>query len=524
VSETRSLGSLAGSFPAYPVLAAAYFVLRLAAHNTSELIQFGDLLNPLAISIMVVAILWALGWVVTRTVHKGAMVATIGLALFSFFSLLGGALGPGVGLIGGPVGLVIFLLYVTAVAALVIRRVRREFAGVTQYMNLVTALLLGFSVYGIARDASVTGPSIQSLSSVGEVRANTGTSTAGLPDIFLIIVDKYTGSLVLREHYGFDNSPFEDILRKRGFVVPSHARTNYIHTALVLAAMLNLRYLDSLPEGLEQDDHYWAPIYPMIEHNEVALYLKKRGYRYVFFPTAFPPTRQSRIADAQLPSPTQIRPEFEMIWLRTTPIPVLHAATCAVVGCTTARTPYVPESASLLDWKFSRVPELAGTSQPVFAFVHLTLPHEPYVYDRRCAHREPYWPLGGVRDTPALKQMYIDQIECLNRKLLTMVDQILRRSHRPPVIVIQSDHGHGRPGVQNFSLDQLPPERVVERTSIFAAYALPGIPDSAISNSISPVNVMRMVLREYLGADLPVLPDVTYWSAWGRPYRFTRVQ
>ena len=509
--------------PVHPILAAAFFVLGVAAQNGSELIHLRDLVKPLGISIAVAAAVWAFGWLITGTVRRGAIVATVGVACFSFFSGLGSALGNELALIGGPLGLVVLLLWVILAGALVIRRVRHDFSGLTQYLNLMTALLVGYSAFTVARDASVTAASVQALSSF---RGNLGggpRSTAEFPDIFLIIVDKYTGSRLLRENYGFDNSSFEDSLRSRSFFVPSRARTNYIHTALVLAAMLNVRYLDSLPVDLKQEDHHWAPVYPMIEHNEVALYLKQRGYRYVFFPTAFPPTRQSRIADAQLPSPSQIRPEFELIWLRTTPIPVLHAASCAMMGCTVERLPYVPESASLLDWKFARLPELAGGPRPVFAFLHLALPHEPYVYDRRCTHREPHWPLGSENDSPALKQMYIEQIECLNHKLLKLVDEIVRQSRTPPVILIQSDHGHGRPGVQNFLPDELPRQRVAERTSIFAAYALPGVPDSAVSDSISPVNVMRLLLREYFGADLPPLPDVTYWSPWMRPYKFTRV-
>jgi hypothetical protein len=90
--------------------------------------------------------------------------------------------------------------------------------------------------------------------------------------------------------------------------------------------------------------------------------------------------------------------------------------------------------------------------------------------------------------------------------------------------LIQADHGHGRPGVQHFTVDELPPQRVIDRISVFAAYALPGIPDSAVSDSISPLNMMRMVLRHYFAADLAPLPDATFWSLWSNPYRFTRVR
>jgi len=43
-------------------------------------------------------------------------------------------------------------------------------------------------------------------------------------------------------------------------------------------------------------------------------------------------------------------------------------------------------------------------------------------------------------------------------------------------------------------------------------------------DSVTPVNVVRLVLRQYFIADLPPLPDVSYWSSAERPYEFTRLR
>jgi hypothetical protein len=198
-----------------------------------------------------------------------------------------------------------------------------------------------------------------------------------------------------------------------------------------------------------------------------------------------------------------------------------HLLACWIARCRVYTFSYAPESAELLDWKFTQLPTVAGGAQPVFAFAHLALPHEPYVYRRSCAHRTPYWPLDDTGDTLALKRAYVEQIECLNRKLLALVDAIRRRSTGPPVILIQADHGHGRLGRIAPDLDAVAPWQVAERRAVFAAYALPGVPATEVSDSISPVNIVRLVLRHYFDANLPNRPDVTYWSAWTRPYRFT---
>jgi hypothetical protein len=52
-----------------------------------------------------------------------------------------------------------------------------------------------------------------------------------------------------------------------------------------------------------------------------------------------------------------------------------------------------------------------------------------------------------------------------------------------------------------------------ERTSILNAYYLPGDGKNKLYPSISPVNSFRIVLNTYFGAELPLLPDRTYFTS-----------
>ena len=58
---------------------------------------------------------------------------------------------------------------------------------------------------------------------------------------------------------------------------------------------------------------------------------------------------------------------------------------------------------------------------------------------------------------------------------------------------------------------------------VFSAYRLPGVDPSSVSDSITPVNVMRLVLRHYFGADLPPVEDISYWSSETHPLQFDRI-
>jgi hypothetical protein len=198
---------------------------------------------------------------------------------------------------------------------------------------------------------------------------------------------------------------------------------------------------------------------------------------------------------------------------------------CARWSCAQSLLPYTSEAAESLDWKFEELGRLGRADVPLFVLAHLTIPHEPYVYDADCRHISPYWPVRDDGPEAArVKQAYVAQVQCVNRKLERLVLTLQGSSSRPVVIVLQSDHGHGRLGRDQPPLAQAPPDRVAERIDIFAAYHLPGAPAGLVHDSIGPVNAMRAVMRHYFGMPLPPLEEASYWSDHLRPYQLTRVR
>ena len=90
------------------------------------------------------------------------------------------------------------------------------------------------------------------------------------------------------------------------------------------------------------------------------------------------------------------------------------------------------------------------------------------------------------------------------------------------MILLQSDHGHGRIG-RLPALKYVDGYRVKERMAPFAAYLLPGLDPERIQDSVTPVNVIRLVLAHYFGADLPTIEDASYWSSEDQPLDFVRI-
>ena len=74
--------------------------------------------------------------------------------------------------------------------------------------------------------------------------------------------------------------------------------------------------------------------------------------------------------------------------------------------------------------------------------------------------------------------------------------------------MIQSDEGFyaALPGASAHPQ----PEIAKRHFGIFAAYLFPNLNATGLYNSITPVNVFRLIFDEYFGADLTVLPDRNY--------------
>ena len=513
----------------YPLALAFFPTLSLAAGNRGENIRLGDLVFPLLICFWTALTAWAVARALTRDRDRRALITVALVAWFLGYGVIATAmleLPPGF-----PLGREEFLLPLSLLLLLLtcwlIFKWKGDLGGVSRFLNRVTLLLFLFlpaRYLGASRAPSITWkPTIPST----DVHSAEPDS---LPDIYYVVLDAYTGSKSLLTNYGFDNSSFESWLRSRGFYVPRESRSNYASTFLALAAALNWQYLDWIPNTLGKSSRDRTLPYRMIEDSRTVRLLKTLGYRIVFFPTAYGATSRIMYADELIPSGARgqpkVRSEFLAVWIRLTILPSLVDVGCRISKCNLDAMPFQPESPDLILWKFTRLGEVATSRRgPKFVFAHLLVPHEPYVFEANCAPKPIHWsarvdPAGD----PDMHRAYVEQVRCVNLQLETFIRHVLEKSARPPIIILQADHGNGRfpfgrpPDLGDISLDQL-----TERTDIFAAYYLPGA-HVVLYDSITPINVLPIILRTYFGAAIPPLEDHTYYSSWGQPYRFTQIR
>ena len=337
-------------------------------------------------------------------------------------------------------------------------------------------------------------------------------------DIYLIVLDEHPNARVMREVLQYDDSAFEDTLRALGFVIPREMQSNYTQTLLSLPSLLNATQLTQLTqdEG-ETSRSYVLPSY-LTENNRTARFLKSQGYRYVLFRSAwFPATQDSPLADAIFDA----SPERSLASaLRRTEL------RRAVVRSTMLRRwSRTMSSDRDFDLRFMEgLRRMSADSAPTFVVAHSVLSHQPYYMDASCRTLErPLEPRAIEDGEPAYRAARVAQLKCTDSLVADVVTTLLRESRPEPVILILGDHGTQFADPRHLEHPESVSSAFVrERFGAFGAFHLPAGGDSALSGSVTLVNVMGHVLRYYFGADLPPSPDDRYVSGT-EPFRFFRV-
>jgi hypothetical protein len=385
----------------------------------------------------------------------------------------------------------------------VLKRARRLEA-FSRVLNMVSIILLVIPVIQIGvfewqRNNLVSNDTVPAFSG----QAASTFATDKLPDVYYIILDSYSRQDMLKEYYQLDISEFVEQLESAGFYVVPCSQSNYGVTDLSLASSLNMNYIEDVAPPDMKNQSKWVSLGEPIRHSLVRQTFEKMGYKTVAFATG---VWWSEIQDADyylrntnhtagLSYDFWHASDFEILFLRTT---VLRLADeMGIVWFGSFFDSPMRGHARLINYildELKNVPEITG---PKFVFVHLMAPHGPYVFN----------PDGDFVVTNATNPGFPNEIEYLNKQLIPIVQTIIEKSSVPPIIILQSDHARD----------------TEVRLANFNAIYFPDGGKAVLYPTLTPVNTFRLVFNTYFGQNLPLLPDISYFSAYGDYYDFTEV-
>ena len=487
-TATRTLVAL------YPFWFALAPIAALFADNYHQL-PVSDLFRPFVTATALVLLAYVASYVMLRNLRKSALLTLFALAAVFVY-------GPARTIVPSEVFRAryyfLFWLLIAAVAVISLRRTRSTMIPLTKCLHWVGVaivvaplVLVSWSAVGPPR----ASPNADVQRRPASPAIESPPKGAEQPDIYFIILDAHGREDVLQARFGMKNVALVKALRTRGFHVIDEAISNYAHTHLSLAATFNLTYLrnhlDQLGELPATKDGWWAAVdyfRSYIADSAAQRFLEMRGYRTMGNRSGYNVTRA--LASSEFASPFALT-EFERALLEGT-----------VLDQILARFGASPHDRSRGDIVFSleRLPEVACLDSPKFIVVHVLCPHAPFVfddnggslsrhglYDRTIWHHErriiPGW-------STWYRQAYASQVQGLSQYVEAAIDGILANSTKPPVIVVQGDHG---PGLGLTEVSET--SDVKERFGILSAFYLPGDAARKLYPRMSSVNTFRLLFN-----------------------------
>ncbi len=499
MSNIRRKSSWLRNAPIHFLLFAVYPVIALLAFNISQ-VDFSAGLRPLLLSVLVAGLLLLVFYAIYRDWKRAALITTI--ILISFFSyghvyiLIKGINVGGLYLFRHRT-LVPLWLILTALAIWWASRKSRNITSITYGFNLVGLFLLILPI------VQLVSFSIQSR--ISQADAEKDASTLSLkpgsqpPDIYYIILDGYGRADVLEKQFGYDNSPFLNDLKNLGFSIPDCSQSNYAQTQLSLASSLNFNYIDALSNRFVAGSQDRTGLDALIHHGAVRESLEKAGYKTVAFATGFLATELTDADYFLSPGYSWGKlNEFESLLMETTFARLIQDGNR--FGMQTSGSERFRERTLFALDKLDKLSYIKG---PKFVFVHLVIPHPPYVFGPTGGPIAP--DQAGDTKTQVGAGHYRDQVIYINSRMKEIVPKIIANSTTPPIIIIQGDHG---PTVPSSSR---------ARMSNLNVYYLPGA-GTSVYPTITPVNTFRIIFNTYFGQNLKLLDDISLYSDYDNPF------
>lgn len=497
-----------GKFIVYPIILALWIMLSLCADAAGKAMP----------DMLIVTALWISGSAATvfliasgllKSWSKGAAFSSLLVILTLFYpnAVIGTGLLRGHGNILPLIAFGVYFLLAVSLFFFIYKQSATP-SKFTARLNIAASLLLVFALVPfISAEIQIAGIANKLLqenrTTISGVKLDTN---AARPDIYYIILDAGANPYTLRDFYNYDNFGFIKSLEKLGFFVTLHSHSNYDRTMLSLPSSLNMRYIDFVPGAIGSLRYDRLP-YLLIQDNSISDLLRQRGYKIINVASGMLATEHNPYADVNVGTG----------WGTEVELPLLHLTPMALLEDKFALFGRLLKEKRLNSLRqLSKVASMPG---PKFVLVHILCPHAPFCVD---ANGNPM-PVenGSIADYYDLVS-YRNQLCFIEAQVEHYLAELVSKTQGKAIIVLQSDHG---PACLK-TADKPSKDYLKERFRILNAYYLPGktYAQSGLYDSITPVNSFRVILNDYFSANLPLLPDRSFWAPENEPYNWTEEQ
>lgn len=389
-----------------------------------------------------------------------------------------------------------YYILIAAVLCVILLVRTVDISKVLDFFKRIIVILLIFSCFNLLSDLFKyrfaglfeTGNSVSIKSDKTPVR-----------DVYFILLDMYAGKDTL-DFLNFDNSEFYTSLKERGFEVYENLSSNYNKTTFSIPSVLNGDYIENLSASTPSD---------AIDRSLMFNLARKNGYKICYLNS--------------WPSKLSLNPDYYYKIYNSDKVVVLNSVSAFVKGSVLENLisgKILPKDQG----KDRFIGETLKIKGKKLVFLHLLMPHEPYLYDEN----------GNSNQKQSLSdfnysgkhilnsESYLGYLKYTNKYTLDLIDSIWKSSSDEPIIVIFGDHGIRRKYYDNGE-ELIFGDKELLNTyfNTFLAYYNPYGAKRVKTKSL--VNFFRVFINDVFGTSLQEVEDKKFYNNYYSPDMFKEV-
>ena len=318
------------------------------------------------------------------------------------------------------------------------------------------------------------------------------------PDIYFLLFDEYASSAALKEFWNYNNKGLDSTLTARGFHIIKESQSNYNFTPFSMASILNMSYLSGIKDVNACTLEDYTMCDNLIFNNGVTTYLRNSGYNFTNYSIFDINGAPSTVYQSFLPLKARLITEQTLFNRVKKDLGYLLLTGRFKIKSLADK--FIYEGLHNNNYFLEKIKEEAAKKKdkPEFIYAHLYMPHPPFYFDSAGAERSIKTLIDENYTIPA--SAYLQYVGYTNKRIVEVVDSILKNSSNPPVIIIMGDHGF-----RNCSQTE-------DRSCFFRNMNAVYLPDKNYTNfyySLTGVNQFRVLFNTIFHENFPILKDST---------------
>lgn len=481
-----------------------WLILFFVLHGYSEFVGHIQLVSLALLIVKLSAVAWLLFFAFRKlygNAHKGALLVTLLFFCYLFFGALQDKLmhysplsswamfRKLVPVLGGLILLAGIRLFFSKPLP---PKFNRFLNGLFLIYLLVDVCVISYRAFTLEeKPAPVAAQAIKPLA-----------DSVAKPDVYLILLDEYLGSAGLKEYYQYNNTPFESFLKQKGFHICSKPSSNYAFTMYSMASLFSMRYLNSTDLG-NSEGYTYKSLGRLIDKSAVSAYFKQLNYSiHNYSPFVFagvdaiePVTVLPR--DIELITDKTMYTRLEKRVLLGEPQDKMNIAFIAKRLNKKIAATHESHMQAVLNAARQHTNQL-----PAFTYLHLLMPHKPFIYDSTGKTPDVYATLSGGNRMSGTDKLYLQYLVYTNKRITKFIDELYTATGGNAAIIVMSDHGyrdaHSIAG-KDFSFQS------------FNAVYLPNRDYHLWYDSVSNVNQFPLLFNTLFGQQIQLKADSTHF-------------